>query len=322
MPTAYPLRTIRAIIDEALDVMSGDFEIPPENLRRALLLQARSERQLMEQLDDNLLFRWFAGVAMDAQVWDASTFSKNRDRRLAGDIAQRLLAVMSDEHFSVDGTPTQAWASHKSFQPQSVEDEPSAPGRSADRLSVRVAIAERRWRGQKRSDQTHASTTDPQARLARKLDGTSSILADAGHMPMQNRNRPVSGVCLNHASGTAERDAARVPRDERPGGPHPKSQPPRKNKAKSRMQGPPALAGSRAEPSPRFSSSLSGRRADLERSRDTDRVRSPGVGTMATAAAPDRADRASRTRPPPPHAPGAAPATAPGCGTAFPGPPP
>ena len=155
VPAGHPLRVIRAIVDEALDVMSRDFEalyarvgrpsIPPEKLLRALLLQAfygiRSERQLMEQLDYNLLFRWFVGLAMDAAVWDASTFSKNRDRLLAGDVAQRLLAavsaqprvkaLMSSRHFSVDGTLIQAWASHKSFQPKPAieNDEPPGPAR-------------------------------------------------------------------------------------------------------------------------------------------------------------------------------------------------
>jgi transposase len=142
VPADHPLRLIRAVVDEALDVLSPEFDrlyarvgrpgIAPEKLLRALLLQAfysvRSERQLMEQIGYNLLFRWFVGLAMDAPVWDATTFSKNRDRLLDGDVAQRLLAavvaqprvsaLMSDEHFSVDGTLIQAWASHKSFQPK------------------------------------------------------------------------------------------------------------------------------------------------------------------------------------------------------------
>src|SRR5271154_3322163 len=149
VPAEHPLRLIRAVVDEALDVLSPEFDglyarlgrpgIAPEKLLRALLLQAfysiRSERQLMEQLDYNLLFRWFVGLSMDAPVWDASTFSKNRDRLLAGDVAQRLLtavvaqprvrALMSDEHFSVDGTLITAWASHKSFQPRT--DDTTAP---------------------------------------------------------------------------------------------------------------------------------------------------------------------------------------------------
>ena len=245
VPAGHPLRVIRAIVDEALDVMSDDFEglyarvgrpsIPPEKLLRALLLQAfydvRSERQLMEQLDYNLLFRWFVGLAMDAPVWDASTFSKNRDRLLAGDVAQRLLAavsaqprvqaLMSDEHFSVDGTLIQAWASHKSFQPKpgTDNDEPPAAAASAGNGGQRPGRnGERDWRGQRRSNQTHASTTDPDARLARKSDGQSSILAYAGHVLMENRNGLVRGACLNRASGTAERDAALTLLDERPCG--------------------------------------------------------------------------------------------------------
>ena len=188
----------------------------------------------MEQLDYNLLFRWFVGLSMDAPVWDASTFSKNRDRLLEGDVAKRLLsavvaqsrikALMSNEHFSVDGTLIQAWAklakvppaqqvempaegSHKSFQPKPgcdagppAGDDPGAPpaGRHA----------ERNWRGQKRSNETHASTTDPDARLARKSDAQASIMAYAGHVLMENRNGLVARSCLTHATGTAEREAA------------------------------------------------------------------------------------------------------------------
>jgi transposase len=228
VPADHPLRLIRAVVDEALDVLSAEFDrlyarvgrpgIAPEKLLRALLLQAfysiRSERQLMEQLDYNLLFRWFVGLSMDAPVWDASTFSKNRDRLLDGDVAQRLLtaviaqprikALMSHEHFSVDGTLIQAWASHKSFQPKSNPD--NGPSGDADPPAGRNA--ERDWRGQKRSNQTHASTTDPDARLARKSDGQSSILAYAGHVLMENRSGLVARSCLTHATGTAERDAA------------------------------------------------------------------------------------------------------------------
>ena len=227
VPADHPLRLIRAVVDEALDVLSVEFDrlyarvgrpgIAPERLLRALLLQAfysiRSERQLMEQLDYNLLFRWFVGLSMDAPVWDASTFSKNRDRLLDGDVAQKLLAavvaqprikaLMSNEHFSVDGTLIQAWASHKSFQPKpGPDDGPGDGGSPAGRN------AERDWRGQKRSNQTHASTTDPDARLARKSDGQSSILAYAGHVLMENHSGLVAHSCLTHATGTAERDAA------------------------------------------------------------------------------------------------------------------
>jgi len=233
VPPDHPLRLIRAVVDEALDVLSAEFDrlyastgrpgIAPEKLLRALLLQAfysiRSERQLMEQLDYNLLFRWFVGLSMDAPVWDATVFSKNRERLLAGDVAQRLLAavvaqkrvqaLMSNEHFSVDGTLIQAWASHKSFQPKpghdGNDDGPAVPG-GTEPPSGRNA--ERDWRGQKRSNETHRSTTDPDARLARKSNGQTSILAYAGHVLMENRNGLVAHACLTHATGTAERDAA------------------------------------------------------------------------------------------------------------------
>lgn len=241
VPLDHPLRVIRAIVDEALLVLSegldrlysaqGRPSIAPEKLLRGLLLQAffgiRSERQLMEQLNYNLMFRWFVGVSADAPVWDASTFSKNRDRLLEGDISRQFLAavvsqprvraLMSDEHFSVDGTLIQAWASHKSFQPQAGaapagKDDPPGGGGSARRN------AERDWRGQPRSNETHASMTDPDARLARKSDGQSSILAYAGHVLMENRNGLVSDACLTRASGTAEREAALTMLDRRAGG--------------------------------------------------------------------------------------------------------
>ena len=223
VPADHPLRLIRAVVDEALDVLSEEFDrlharigrpgIAPEKLLRALLLQAfygiRSERQLMEQLDYDLLFRWFIGLSMDAPVWDATTFS-NRERLLEGDVAQRLLAavvaqprvaaLMSNEHFSVDGTPIQAWASHKPFQPRDGSDDGRAPpaGRNT----------EKSWRGQTRSNDTHRSTSDPDARLARKSNGQASILAYAGHVLMENRNGLVARCCLTKATGTAEREAA------------------------------------------------------------------------------------------------------------------
>jgi len=237
VPADHPLRVIRMIVDEALIILSDGFDavysvqgrpsIPPEKLLRALLLQAffgiRSERQLMEQLDYNLLFRWFVGLAVDAPVWDASTFSKNRDRLLEGDVARQFLAaivsqprvkaLMSDEHFSVDGTLIQAWASHKSFRPKadapppSDRDDPPPAGRND----------ERDWRGHKRSNETHESHTDPDARLARKSDGQSSIMAYAGHVLMENRNGLVADACLTRASGTSEREAALTMLDRRDG---------------------------------------------------------------------------------------------------------
>ena len=235
VPVDHPLQLIRAVVDNALDVLSPEFDrlyarvgrpgIAPEKLLRALLqafYSVRSERQLMEQLDYNLLFRWFVGLSMDAPIWDASTFSKdrgskNRDRLLDGDVVPRLLAavvaqprikaLMSDEHFSVDGTLIQAWASHKSFQPKPGTD--AAPPCGEDPGTPPAGRnAGRNWRGQKRSNETHASTTDPAARLARKSDGQASIMAYAGHVLMENRNGLVAGSCLTHATGMAERDAA------------------------------------------------------------------------------------------------------------------
>jgi IS5 family transposase len=186
----------------------------------------------MQQLDYNLLFRWFVGLSVDAPVWDASSFSKNRDRLLEGDVARGLLgaiigqprvkALMSDEHFSVDGTLIQAWASHKSFQPKSEatsgeKDGPHDPDAPPGDSGSSGRNAERDWRGKPRSNETHASKTDPQARLARKSDGQSSILAYAGHVIMENRNGLVSDACLTQASGTAERDAALMMLERRAG---------------------------------------------------------------------------------------------------------
>jgi transposase len=224
VPADHPLRPMRAMVDEALEVLSPEFEglystigrpsIPPEKLLRALLLQAfytiRSERQLMEQLEYNLLFRWFVGLSMDAPVWDATVYSKNRDRLIEGAIAARFLQavlqgervkkLLSDEHFSVDGTLIDAWASMKSFRRKEGgdHDEPPPSGRNA----------ERDFRGQKRSNETHASVTDPDARLYRKGDGQSSRLCFMGHLLMENRNALIVDAALTHATGTAERDAA------------------------------------------------------------------------------------------------------------------
>jgi transposase len=222
VPANHPLRPIRAIVDEVLEVLSEDFEgmyakvgrpsIAPEKLLRALLLQAfysiRSERQLMEQLDYNLLFRWFVGLSMDATVWDATVFTKNRDRLLEGEVATKFLAavvaqargrdLLSDEHFSVDGTLIEAWASIKSFRPKDGSGEPPGPGRNG----------ERDFHGEKRSNKTHASTTDPDAKLYRKADGQPSRIAFMGHVMMENRNGLVVGATLTPATGTAEREAA------------------------------------------------------------------------------------------------------------------
>jgi len=219
-------------VDEALEVLSPVFEglyskigrpsIPPEKLLRALLLQAfysiRSERQLMEQLDYNLLFRWFVGLSMDAPVWDATVYSKNRDRLIEGEVAARFLqavlqgervkALLSDDHFSVDGTLIDAWASMKSFRPRdggNGDAPPPGGGRNA----------ERDFRGQKRSNETHASATDPDARLYRKSDGQSSRLCFMGHVLMENRNALIVDAMLTRAGGAAERDAALVMLDRR-----------------------------------------------------------------------------------------------------------
>jgi transposase len=222
IPKDHPLRAIRRITDEALKALDAQFaalyaengrpSIPPEQLLRALLLQAfysiRSERQLMEQLDYNLLFRWFVGLSVDDPVWVPTVFSKNRDRLLAGDIAAEFLAavlslpkvkaLLSDEHFSVDGTLIQAWAGMKSFRRKDGGDEPPGPGRNG----------ERNFRKDKRSNKTHASTTDPDARLARKSDGQEAKLAYAGHLLMENRHGLIVDARLTHATGTAEPEAA------------------------------------------------------------------------------------------------------------------
>lgn len=222
VPAYHPLRPIRMIVDEALEVLSPEFErlyarvgrpsIPPEKLLRALLLQAfysvRSERQLMEQLDYNLLFRWFVGLAMDAPIWDATVFTKNRERLLEGDVAAKFMAavlgqprvkrLLSDDHFSVDGTLIEAWASMKSFRPKDGSDEPPGPGRNA----------ERNFHGEKRSNETHESTTDPEAKLYRKGDGQPAKLCFMGHAMMENRNGLLVATRLDEATGTAEREQA------------------------------------------------------------------------------------------------------------------
>jgi transposase len=223
----HPLRAMRALVDAALEGLDGAFSglyeklgrpsIPPERLLRALMLQLlytiRSERQLVERLELDILFRWFVGLSIDERVFDASTFSKNRDRLLNAKIAQAFLAaivalpqvkrLMSAEHFSVDGTLLKAWASMKSSQPKDGQpkDGPCAPppgGRNADVD----------FRKTKRSNETHASTTDPDARLFKKADGQESKLAFLGHALMENRNGLVAAAQATLAAGTAERDAA------------------------------------------------------------------------------------------------------------------
>jgi transposase len=218
----HPLRVMREIVNATLSAMSAEFDalyspvgresIPPERLLRALLLQAfytiRSERQLVERIEFDLLFRWFVGLGIDDPVWDATTFTKNRDRLLAGDIANRFLAavlaqprvkaLLSGEHFSVDGTLLEAWASTKSFRPKDGSGPPADPGRNG----------EQDFRGQKRSNETHASTTDPDARLYRKGRGKEAKLCFMGHALMENRHGLIVGAVATRASGHAERLAA------------------------------------------------------------------------------------------------------------------
>lgn len=219
----HPLRAIREMANTALAVLSGDFaglysgmgrpSIPPEKLLRAMLLQAfysiRSERQLMERLDFDLLFRWFVGLGVDDPAWDHSTFSKNRDRLLEGDIAAKFLAavlaqprvkrLLSSEHFSVDGTLIEAWASTKSFKPKGTKgDDDEGGGRNA---SVD-------FRGEKRSNETHESTTDPDAMLYRKGAGMEAKLCFIGHGLMENRSGLIVDTRLTRVSGHAERLAA------------------------------------------------------------------------------------------------------------------
>jgi transposase len=222
VPADHPLRAIRALADEALAGLNGRFEalysgvgrpsIPPEMLLRATLLQAffsvRSERQLMEQIDYNLLFRWFVGLPMDAGVWHPTVFTHNRDRLMAADVAREFLGalmslkavkgLLSCDHFSVDGTLIEAWASMKSFRPKDGSGEPPGPGRNG----------ERNFRKEKRSNETHASTTDPDAKLYRKADGRESRLCFMGHVLMENRNGLAIDAALTQATGTAEREAA------------------------------------------------------------------------------------------------------------------
>ena len=223
IPKQHPLRPIRQMVDAALSELSDQFEasyaqtgrpsIAPEKLVRALLLQVfysiRSERLLCEQLDYNLLFRWFVGLSMDDAVWDHSTFSKNRDRLMQAKIAQaffeRVLAqarakgLTSDEHFSVDGTLIEAWASLKSFRPRDESDDPpEGGGRNPDRD----------FHGERRKNDTHASTTDPEAKLFRKGPGKEARLCYMGHVLTENRNGLVVDAVLSQATGMAERDAA------------------------------------------------------------------------------------------------------------------
>jgi transposase len=273
VPARHPLRLIREIVNAALARLDGAFaglyaaegrpSIAPERLLRAALIQilfsVRSERQLMEQMQYNLLFRWFVGLGIDDPVWVPTVFSKNRDRLLTTDIARQFLAailadkavapLLSDEHFSVDGTLIQAWASMKSFQPKpAAGTEPPAggdagpgqdggasatgpaagdgegPNRDGRAPAAETPVAGRNaevdFHGQKRSNETHASRTDPEARLYRKGPGKEARLCFMGHALMENRNGLVVDACLTEADGHAEREAALAliePRADRPG---------------------------------------------------------------------------------------------------------
>jgi transposase len=224
VPADHPLRPIRKMVDTVLQRLSPRFEamyaergrpsIPPEKLLRGLLLQClysvRSERMLMEQLDYNLLFRWFVGLNMDEAVWDFTVFSKNRERLLEADVSRaffeaigelaRERGLLSDEHFTVDGTLIEAWAGQKSFKPRT---DPPPPPADADSGNPNVD-----FRGQKRTNDTHASTTDPDARLYKKAKGQEAKLAFLGHVLMENRHGLVVETRLTKATGTAEREAS------------------------------------------------------------------------------------------------------------------
>jgi transposase len=216
IPADHPLRQVRELVREVLKELSrslgklysreGRPSIPPEQLLSALLIQAfygiRSERQLMEQLDYNLLFRWFVGLSPDDPVWDATSFTKNRERLQQGDVFQKFMAklldhpqvkpLLSDEHFSVDGTLIEAWASHKSFKPKDGSDEGDGSN----------------FHGQTRKNDTHVSTTDPEAKLYRKAAGREAKLSYMGHAVMENRNGLAVAGMVTEANGTAERRAS------------------------------------------------------------------------------------------------------------------
>ncbi|MBZ9858040.1 IS5 family transposase [Mesorhizobium sp. CA13] len=232
----HPLRAIRAIVNEALSALEGEFaalyssigrpSIPPEKVLRAMLLQAfysiRSERLLMERLEYDLLFCWFVGIGVDDAAWNPSVFSKNRDRLLEGDVAAKFLAavlaqpkvkkLLSTDHFSVDGTLIEAWASMKSVKAKDGSDEPPAQGDGRN--------TEADFHGRKRSNDTHVSTADPDARLYRKGKGKETKLCFMGHELMENRHGLLVDACLTLADGHAERVAALhiiEPRADRPG---------------------------------------------------------------------------------------------------------
>jgi transposase len=222
IPANHPLRPVKVMVEECMKALDEKFRkmyssagrpsIPPERLLKALLLQIlytiRSERSLMEHIDFNILFRWFVGLSIDEPVWDHSTFSKNRDRLIEANIALSFLDVvlakaeeeglLSKEHFSVDGTLLEAWASLKSFRPK---DDPPPPSGGGGNPEVD-------FHGEKRSNDTHASTTDPDARLAKKGKGKEAKLCYTGHILTENRNGLVVDACVTQSTGTCEREAA------------------------------------------------------------------------------------------------------------------
>jgi len=228
----HPLRAVRVQVDEVLRRLSALFDemysttgrpsIPPEKLLRALLLQMlysiRSERLLMEEIDYSILFRWFVGMNLDDEVWDPTTFTKNRERLLDADVAQQFLTAVveqakargwaSDEHFTVDGTLLEAWASLKSFRPK--DRKPNAPPDDPGNPTVN-------FHGEKRSNQTHESTTDPDARLARKGNGKEAKLSYNGNLLIENRHGLILSTEVLEANGTAERDAALLMLEQIPG---------------------------------------------------------------------------------------------------------
>jgi transposase len=232
VPATHPLRNIRVMADEALTAMDRDFDavysaigrpsIAPEQLLRAMLVMVLhgipSERRLMEHLEYNLLYRWFVGLGMNEAVWDVTVFTKNRERFIDGAMARKFFyetveqarakKLISEEHFTVDGTLIEAWASQKSFQPKQGSKPPS--DNDPDNPTIN-------FRGEKRSNQTHESKTDPDARLARKANGQEAKLAYCGNVMTENRNGLVVETELVMASGTAERDAAQQMLDRKEG---------------------------------------------------------------------------------------------------------
>ncbi|MCZ7617911.1 MAG: IS5 family transposase [Myxococcota bacterium] len=222
VPADHPLRATQEMTNQALRRLDRKFRdlyartgrpsVPPEQLLRALLLQVlysiRSERMLMEQLEYNLLFRWFVGLQMDDRVWDVTVFTKNRDRLLKGEVAEgffeavleqaRGAGLLSDEHFTVDGTLIEAWAGHKSFRPKGEDGDGSSGSRPN----------ERDFHGERRKNDTHASTTDPEARLFRKGNGKEAKLCFMGHVITENRHGLVVASTTTLATGTAEREAS------------------------------------------------------------------------------------------------------------------